>query len=99
MQDHQRTAIVVVAPDGSELVLGHLPAHPPDLGLLDALLRCQLDARRDGRSIRLRDPSAELRALLELTGLGGLLGLDAGREPEGGGLGPDEVVQPGDLAS
>ena len=43
----------------------------PDVEVLDALARLQLTARRAGSSIRLRAVSADLRDLLELTGLWG----------------------------
>ncbi len=43
----------------------------PDAGVLDALARLQLTARRAGSSIRLRSASAELCDLLELAGLRG----------------------------
>ncbi|HEX7096856.1 MAG TPA: hypothetical protein VF183_13300 [Acidimicrobiales bacterium] len=42
---------------------------PVDLSLVDILARLQLGARRDGCAIRVRNPSVELRGLLELAGL------------------------------
>ena len=45
----------------------------PDFGVLDALARLQLTARRAGSSIRLRAVSADLWDLLELTGLRGVV--------------------------
>ncbi len=51
---------------------------PVDMTALDALARLQLTARRRGRLLRLRHASAELRALLAMTGLGAVLPLEAG---------------------
>jgi hypothetical protein len=56
-----------------------LPAagEPPDgeplagLGAVAALARLRLAARRTGHRVRLRGASADLRALVELAGLGG----------------------------
>ncbi len=62
-------AVVVIVDGASEVVVGHLVETPPDLCLVDALARLQLEARRHGCSVRLRDPCAELRELLELVGL------------------------------
>ncbi len=77
----------------------------PDLVVVDALARLQLAARRLGYSIRLGNPSAELRALLDLVGLADVvldaaaLPLEARGEAEGGKqLGIEKVVQPGDPA-
>ena len=47
---------------------------PPDLAVVDDLARVQLMARRFGFSIRLRDISADLSALLDLLGLSHLFG-------------------------
>jgi ABC-type transporter Mla MlaB component len=41
----------------------------PDVGTVNALVRLQLTARRAGLSIRLRNASPELQALLALLGL------------------------------
>jgi hypothetical protein len=88
---------MVVVENGTEMIVGSLPAGGPDLALIDALARLQLDARRLGWTVRLRDAPDELRALIELTGLGGVLPLEARREAEGGEEPRvDEVVQPDD---
>jgi ABC-type transporter Mla MlaB component len=48
-------------------------AHAPDAVTVDALARLQLAASRRGKSIELHHTRAELRALLELMGLGEVL--------------------------
>jgi hypothetical protein len=69
-----------------------------DLGLVDALARLQLEARRLGGSIRVQ-PCDELRELLELVGLSEVLALESRRKTEERiQLGVEEVVQPGDPA-
>ena len=79
-----------------------------DLAVVDELARWQLAARRMGCSVQLRSPSPELRGLIDLAGLSGVLpvvpGVDCGgsveveREPEdreeGGRV--EEVVMPDD---
>jgi hypothetical protein len=100
------TTVVLVVDDGSEVVLDRLDARRPDLALVDALVRLQLAARRQGWTVALRGPTADLRGLLELVGLADVLPLDPPlgrgkpcREAElGEQLGVDEVVQPGDPA-
>jgi hypothetical protein len=97
---------VVATSDGSRVIVVVVEGLGcPDLAVVDALARLQLAARRLGYSIGLRDPSAELRALLDLVGLADVvrdaadLSLEARWEAEGGKqLGVEEVVQPGDLA-
>jgi ABC-type transporter Mla MlaB component len=54
----------------------------PDAGTIEALARLQLTARRLGRGVRLRDPSRELRELLDLFGLSGVLSVEPRRQPE-----------------
>ena len=54
----------------------------PDLSLIDALARMQLTARVAGGAIELRHPCPEVRDLLALTGLGGVLPLAVESEPE-----------------
>jgi hypothetical protein len=88
--------VVVVVGDGSEVVMGPVQARRPDLGLVEALARAQLIARRCGCRLVLRDVSADLRGLLELVGLADVLA-EARREAElREQLGVEEVVQPGD---
>jgi hypothetical protein len=90
----------MVADDGTEVVVGRLDACTPDLGLVDVLARMQLEARRRGWRLRLRDASPQLVGLLELVGLASLSALEPlepRRQPElGEQLGEEEVVQPGD---
>jgi ABC-type transporter Mla MlaB component len=54
----------------------------PDAGTIETLARLQLTARRLGRRVRLRDPSRELRELLDLFGLADVLRVEPGRQPE-----------------
>jgi hypothetical protein len=94
---HTPATVVLVVHDETEAVLGALEGERPGLALVDALMRFRLEARRHGFDVLLRDVSEELRGLLELVGLDGVLALEARREPEGGEqLRVDEVVQPGD---
>jgi hypothetical protein len=53
-----------------------------DLASVDALARLQLNARRLGRTLRLRNVSRELAGLIELTGLVDVLRLEPRREAE-----------------
>ena len=73
--------------------LGH-----PDAGTIAALARLQLTARRLGCRVRLRDPSRELRELVDLFGLTDVLRLEPGRQPEEREqpLGVEERVEMGD---
>ena len=74
---------------------------PLDLEVVDALARLQLAARRAGRSIRLVNPSQELRQLLDFAGLADVVpsAMEPVRESEGGEeLWIEEVVEPGDPA-
>ena len=70
----------------------------PDAGTVEALARLQLTARRLGRRVRLRDPSRELRELLDLFGLADVLRVEPGRQPEEREqpLGVEERVEMGD---
>jgi hypothetical protein len=56
----------------------------PDLAVVDALARLQLAARRLGGTIRIHHVSHELRGLLVLAGLSGVLPVCAGLGGEGG---------------
>ena len=53
-----------------------------DLAVVDTLARLALAERRRGRNLRLGNVPGELRELLVLTGLEGVLGVEPGREPE-----------------
>jgi ABC-type transporter Mla MlaB component len=70
----------------------------PDAGTVEALARLQLTARRLGRQVRLREPSRELRGLLDLFGLSEVLRVEPGRQPEEREqpLGVEERVEMGD---
>jgi hypothetical protein len=75
---------------------------PPDLGVVDALARLQLAARRLGCSVRVYGACDELQALLDLAGLrqllgGDDLGIEMGRQTEEAEqTRVEEVVEPGD---
>jgi len=89
--------IVLIVDVETDEIIGHLDARRADLAVVEALARVQLSARRRGARIRLSNVSDQLRGLLELTGLGDALSVEAQRQPEfGEQLGIDEVVQPGD---
>lgn len=89
--------VVVISMDGTEVIVGRVAAGAPDLALVDALTRLQLDACRCGRRLRLRGVAAELGGLLELVGLAGVLLAEPRRQPERvEQLGEDEVVQADD---
>ena len=94
---HTPATVVLVVDGENEVNLGALEAERPCLALVDALMRFRLEARRHGCEVRLRDVSEDLRALIELVGLDGVLALEPRRQPElGEQLRVDEVVQPGD---
>ena len=89
--------VVMVAADGSEQVVGRVAPDRADLATVDALVRFQLVARREGARVRVCNPSDELRALLEFAGLAEVLELEPRRQPEmREQLGIDEVMQAGD---
>jgi hypothetical protein len=89
--------LLIVDADTDEVVAA-VDAQRPDLALVDWLARLQLDARRRGGRLRLRNVTDELRGLLELVGLADVLAVEPRREPElREQLGIDEVVQPRDL--
>jgi anti-anti-sigma regulatory factor len=86
--------VVLVAEDETEVILGAVEAELPGLALVDALMRFQLLARRRGCDVRLRDVSEDLRRLLELVGLAGVLALEPRRQAERREeLGVDEVME------
>ena len=88
------TIVLLVDADGRERIVGRLDGRRADLALVDALARLQLAARRRDRRLCVRDPTAELRGLVELVGLTDALGVEPRGQPEVGEvLGADEVVQ------
>jgi anti-anti-sigma regulatory factor len=71
MAAHRRTTIVY---DVGSLA--------PDAATVDVLARLHVELRQRGRDLYLRDVSPELRALLDLCGLAGVLRLELEREAE-----------------
>lgn len=53
-----------------------------ELGIVDALARLQLAARRSGYEIAVTEAPADLLDLIELAGLTEVLGVEALRQPE-----------------
>jgi anti-anti-sigma regulatory factor len=72
-----------------------------DVAAVDALARLQLAARQAGFELRLVHASADLRCLIELTGLAAVLRVEPGRQPEEReqGLGVEEEAQLDDPAA
>ena len=98
------TSVVLLRGD-TEVAEWPIPAcEKIDLTLVHRLARLQLVARRAGYSIRLREPPASLRQLLDLVGLAGVvpcstdpvdLGVEVGGETEGGEQGGvEEAMEP-----
>lgn len=86
------TGEVVLLRGGTEVARWALPASCADLGLVDALARLQLAAKRAGGRIELRGASEELLGLLRLVGLAAEL-VEMGGQAEGGEqVGVEEVV-------
>ncbi|MGW6919179.1 STAS domain-containing protein [Kitasatospora sp. NPDC054939] len=71
-----------------------------DLPALDALARLRLALRRHGLELRLRGAGGDLRELLALTGLAGVLPVEPLGQPEQreDRVGVEEVGEPGDPA-
>ncbi|MGW4375603.1 STAS domain-containing protein [Streptomyces albidoflavus] len=65
----------LAATGATEIVCDVSALHTPQLAAVDALSRLRLTAHRTGCHLRLRHPTPQLRALLELTGLAQPLGL------------------------
>jgi ABC-type transporter Mla MlaB component len=62
--------IVVLTRDGRDVATWPLPlCGRPDMAVVDGLARLQLEARRLGCSIRLRNVCRQLAELIELSGL------------------------------
>jgi hypothetical protein len=70
-------AAVVLRTDDAIVVSDAGALTEPDLATVDALARLALAARRAGRSVRVRHPSAALSNLLELAGLGEIVRCEA----------------------
>jgi hypothetical protein len=88
-------AILVVDDDTREVLARVDPR--ATIGVVETLARAQLAARRAGRRVTIRNVGDELRGLLELVGLAGVLALEPRRQPElGEQLRVDEVMEPGD---
>ena len=88
-------AILVVDDDTHEVV-ARLDGRAT-VDVVDVLARAQLAARRSGRRITIRNVGEELRGLLELVGLAGVLAVEPRGQPEPReDLGVDEVMEPRD---
>ena len=94
----RRLAEIVLVGHGGETVVGAVVvADPPDLALVDALLRVRLWAARAGRVVVLRAVDDELAALFSLVGVDPRGGLQRRRKTEGvEQVGVEEEVHPGD---
>ena len=65
---------MVLVRGDAEVACWPLPAgRRPDLSVVDRLARLQLHASRVGYSIRLRGAPSQLRELIELAGLSGIV--------------------------
>ena len=71
----------MAAPAPSPIVVD-VRAASPDVRTIDVLARLQLGARRRGRPLLLRDPSAELIDLITFVGLSDVLRVEPRREAE-----------------
>jgi len=89
--------VLLIVDAETDEIVARVDARKPDLALVDSLARLQLDARRRGGRLRLRNATDELRGLLELVGLADVLAVEPRREPKlGEQLGVEEVMQPRD---
>jgi hypothetical protein len=89
-------AILVVDDDTHE-VLARVDGGRATIDVIEILARAQLAAQRGGRRVTIRNVGDDLRRLLELTGLAGVLAIEPRRQPElGEQLRVEEVMQPGD---
>jgi len=77
---------VVLVLRGTDVARWQLPADlHPDVSAVDDIARLQLAARRVGYSIRLCGAPAELRELIDLAGLSGIITESAGPDADGTG--------------
>src|SRR4051812_24987621 len=91
---------ILVVDDDSGEVVARADGGRATVDLVDVLARAQLAALRRGRRVTIRNGGDELRGLLELLGLAGVLALEPRGQPEAGEeLGVDEVMQPRDGAA
>jgi ABC-type transporter Mla MlaB component len=83
---------------GADVGLCDVGALPADAVAIDALARIQLAARRMGRRIVLRHVADDLRDLLRLVGLAGVLGIEPGGQAKQReqGVGVEEERELGD---
>jgi hypothetical protein len=87
---------ILVVDDDTHEVVARLDGRAT-VDVVDVLARAQLAARRSGRRITIRNVGEELRGLLELVGLAGVLAVEPRRQPElREQLRIDEVMEPGD---
>jgi hypothetical protein len=66
----------------SGLIVVDVSALAPDAGVVDALARLQLAARRRGLETRLLGAAVELLELIAFVGLAEVLCVEPGRQPE-----------------
>ncbi len=78
------------------IILDCARLQPPNAGTIHKLARLQLLARRHGGSVRLKNPSASLTALIDLCGLAQTLGIETGRQAEEGEE-PGGIEEEGDV--
>jgi hypothetical protein len=92
----------LLAASGARVLVCDVGEAAPDCVTVDALARLQLTAGRFGGRLRLRHASRELRALIDLTGLRGIVpaeaasGVLADAEEREEALGVEERVHPDD---
>ena len=86
---------VVLVRGGTEVACWPLPpGQNPDVWMVDQLARLQLAARRLGCSLRLRGAPSQLRELIDLAGLSGILTTEpVSRDPGGPAGEPDDYGQ------
>ncbi len=74
--------MLLIVDEETDEIVARVDVRRPDLALVDSLARLQLDARRRGGRLRLRNVTDDLRGLLELVGLADVLAVEPRREPE-----------------